>query len=242
MQLLLVDTETIVRIQKRKVSIMNNITININEAAVTAIHEFNSIKGYGVDFYIEAKSSNGTVYFQIVTYDNEARSYCRYIHEGDYVRVTGELKTKPYRKKDGTEGLSLLIERPVLFSKIASSNSKPQFQQQAEKSIETESSEEQNQDKNAVTADDTSYYEKFKDYSDIENPWEYAPEELEKIFRHIEEYKKQTRTSLAADTALQELHTETASQYKPESSYSEDSSGKTQYPPTIPEDEDDMPF
>ena len=223
---------------------MSEVNININSAAVTAIHEFKSFKGYGVDFYIEAQSSNGTVYFQVVLYDDTACNYCRYIHEGDYVRVTGDLKTKPYRKKDGTEGLSLIIERPVVFSKIAGCNRIEQLQQNAAKCIETASSEEQSQDKNAVPADDASYYDRFKDYSDVD-PFEYEPEELEKIIKHIEEYKKQANTvtiPVEADTALQELKTETASQYKPESSHCEDTSGRTQYPPATPEDEDVLPF
>ncbi len=217
---------------------MSQVNVTIEEAAVTAVHEFNSFKGYGADFYVEAQSSNSTVYLQVVVYDDEARSYCRYIHEGDYVRITGDLKTKPYRKKDGTEGLSLIIERPVVFSKIVSGNSKPQLQQQTEKSIETVSSEEQNQDENAVTADNTSYYDQFKDYSDVD-PFDYYPEELEKIIKHIEEYKKQNKTSSAADTAPQELNAETASQYKPESSQYEDASGRTQYPPDISDDDEE---
>ena len=106
---------------------MANVNININEAAVTAVHEFRSVRGYGVDFYIEAQSSDCTVYLQVVTYDNEARSYCQYIHEGDYVRVTGDLKVKVYKKKDGTEGTALIIERPVSFSKLVRDNSKPQL-------------------------------------------------------------------------------------------------------------------
>ena len=39
----------------------SNISLPINKATVTAVHEFNSFKGYGVDFFIEAQTSNGTV-------------------------------------------------------------------------------------------------------------------------------------------------------------------------------------
>ena len=102
---------------------MSNVNININEAAVTAVKEFRSSLGYGVDFYIEACSSNGTVYLQVVAYDEEARSYSRAIHQGDCVRVTGDLKVKVYPKKDGTAGCSLLIERPKVFTRITCSNS-----------------------------------------------------------------------------------------------------------------------
>ncbi len=43
-----------------------------------------------------------------------------------------------------------------------------------------------------------------------------------------------------ADIASRKVHTETASQYKSESSHYEDVSRRTQYPPVIPEDE--LPF
>lgn len=108
---------------------MSQVDVNINEAVVTAVHEFKSFKGYGVDFFVEARSTKGTVFLQVVTYDNEARSYCQYIHEGDYVRVTGDLTVKVYKKKDGTEGTALTIERPVSFSKIVRSDSKLQLLQ-----------------------------------------------------------------------------------------------------------------
>lgn len=148
MQLLHNDTEEDVNKKRKLVLTMSEVNVNINSAAVTAIHEFNSFMGYGVDFYIEARSSIGTVYLQVVVYDNEARSYCRYIHEGDYVRVTGDLKTDKYKKKDGTEGISLIIERPVSFSKIVGSDSESQLLQQTKEYIETVSSEEQSQDIN----------------------------------------------------------------------------------------------
>lgn len=184
---------------------------------------------------IEAQSSNGTVYLQVVVYDEEARNDCRVIHEGDTVKVTGVLSVKPYQKKDGTVGTAVTIERPTLFVKIASNNCHPQLLQQTEETINNESSD----DKNAVTASDEAYYSSYKDYSDIENPWEYEPEELEKIFKHIEEYKKRTRTSSPAGTVLQEQHAETASQQPNDSDY-EDVSDKPQYPFDTPED--DLPF
>ena len=131
---------------------MANVNINIIEATVTAVHEFRSVRGFGADFFIEAQSSDCTVYLQVVVYDNEARSYCQYIHEGDYVRVTGDLKVKVYKKKDGTEGTALIIERPVSFSKIVRSNSKSQLLQN------THDGKTQNivQSTNAVTANAVS--------------------------------------------------------------------------------------
>lgn len=105
---------------------MSNINVSIIEAVVTAVHEFNCLKGYGVDYFVEVQSSNSTVYLQIVVYDNDARSYCQYIHEGDSINVTGDLKVKVYKKKDGTDGIALIIERPVSFSKIDHSKDKPQ--------------------------------------------------------------------------------------------------------------------
>ena len=107
---------------------MCEVYVNINEATVTAVNEFNSFKGYGVDFFIEVKGSNGTVYLQVVLYDNIARRNYGYIHAGDHVKVTGDLKVKPYEKKDGTAGTALIIERPISFSKIVSGYSEPQLQ------------------------------------------------------------------------------------------------------------------
>lgn len=103
--------------------------INIDEAAVTAVNEFNSKIGYGVDFYVKARNSRDVEYFQVVVYDDEARSYCRHIHEGDHVRVTGIMTTKPYKKKNGENGLQLIIERPLDFRKYSSGNSEQQLLQ-----------------------------------------------------------------------------------------------------------------
>ncbi len=108
---------------------MATVDVNINEAAVTAVHEFKSYMGYGVDFYIETQSSDCTLYLQVVVYDEEARKKHSYIHEGDYIKVTGALKDKPYQKKDGTAGHSLLIEKPVIFDKIVGRNCEQQSQQ-----------------------------------------------------------------------------------------------------------------
>ena len=105
---------------------MGTVDVNINEAAVTAVHEFGSYKGWGIDFFIKVQSSDCTVYLQVVLYDEEARRKSSYIHEGDFVRVVGILKDKPYQKKDGTAGHSLLIERPIVFDKIVGRNSNPQ--------------------------------------------------------------------------------------------------------------------
>ena len=109
---------------------MSQVDININAAAVTAIHRFSSRKGEGADFFISAQSSNCTVYLQVTLYDDEARRNCNYIHEGDMVRVTGVLKMKTYIKADGTAGYSLVIERPISFSKIVGCNSNLQSLQQ----------------------------------------------------------------------------------------------------------------
>ena len=114
------------------------VNINIDEAAVTAVHEFQSNMGFGADFFVKARNSRDEEYFQVVVYDNEARSYCRYIHEGDHVRVTGILTTKPYKKKNGENGLSLILERPTAFRKIASGNSNQQLQQQDIESLSLE--------------------------------------------------------------------------------------------------------
>ena len=107
---------------------MATVDVSINEAVVTAVREFNSFKGYGVDVFIVVQSSDCTLYLQVVLYDNEARRNKPNIHEGDYVRVAGILKDKPYIKKDGTAGHSLLIERPVTFAKIDGRNSVQQLQ------------------------------------------------------------------------------------------------------------------
>ena len=108
---------------------MSSVNININEAAVTAVREFNSFKGYGLDIFIEAQSSDCTLYLQVTLYDNEARRNSPYVRVGDHVKVAGTLKYKPYTKKDGTAGHSLLIERPVTFTKTGSGNSETLSQQ-----------------------------------------------------------------------------------------------------------------
>ncbi len=165
---------------------LSMVNIIINEAAVTAVNEFKSFKGYGVDFFVEASSSNGSVYFQIVVYDDAARSYSRYIHEGDHVKVTGFLKTKPYKKKNGCDGLSLIIERPNEFRKISGSNSELQLPQQPTEneplSLEDIIEMESAVPASAVTADNT------------------------------ENEEHECFPPKKADTALQELQAETASQ------------------------------
>ena len=108
---------------------MENVKLYINEAAVTAVHEFNSYKGYGVDFFIAARSNYSTLYLQVVLYDNEARRYSNIIHKGDNIMVEGSLKVKPYSKSDDTAGYSLVIEKPVVFRKANSSTSDQQSQQ-----------------------------------------------------------------------------------------------------------------
>ena len=107
---------------------MSEININIYKAVVTAIKEFNTCKGYGVDFYVEAKCSDCTVYLQIVFYDRAAQLYYKSVHEGDYVIVSGTLKVKPYIKKDGTTGCSLLIEKPTDFCLMTVNKSEKQEQ------------------------------------------------------------------------------------------------------------------
>ena len=119
---------------------MSTVDININEAKVTAINEFTSRMGYGLDVFIEAKSSYCTVYLQVVIYDDEARKTHSSICEGDYVRVTGMLKEKTYTKKDGSAGYSLIIEKPVVFSKIVVSNGELQSPQATDNSKKTEAS------------------------------------------------------------------------------------------------------
>ena len=145
----------------------SNISLPINKATVTAVHEFKSFKGYGVDFFIEAQTSNGTVYLQVVTYDDMARSYCQYIHAGDEVQITGALKVKTYQKKDGTAGTALVIERPVSFSKIVSSNSSTQSPQTS-----TDESKISSQATNAVPAtaetDEDNYWDDTEFWADVE--------------------------------------------------------------------------
>lgn len=129
---------------------MSNVNINIKEAAVTAVNRFTTFKGIGADFYIEARSSNCTVYLQVVLYDTEATRALSSICIGDCVTVAGDLKDKPYPKKDGTEGHSLLVERPSLFRKIAGGNSEQQLPQQA--NDHSASAEYHGEMMNAVTA------------------------------------------------------------------------------------------
>lgn len=113
---------------------MSKVNINVQEAVVTAINKFSSYKGFGADFFVGAQSCNGTVYLQVTLYDSEARRNCDYIHEGDKVRITGDMKVKPYIKKDGTAGCSLIVERPIVFSKIISGNCDQQSQRFPEES------------------------------------------------------------------------------------------------------------
>ena len=214
---------------------MSTVNVNINEAAVTAVKKFTTFKGVGADFYIEARSSKCTVYLQVVLYDAEATRALSSICEGDSVTVAGDLKDKPYHLKNGAEGHSLVVERPAVFMKLIRRNSEPQLLQQADETINTTSSDDEyGQEVNAVTASDASYYEQFNDYSDIENPWEYEPEELEKIYKHIEERKKKAYASSTAnesnefyspaetDTVLQKPNAETALQYPLDTSEDDD--------------------
>ncbi len=202
------------------------VDVNINEATVTAVHEFHSIKGYGVDFYVEARSNNGAVFLQIIVYDNEARNYCRYIHEGDHVKVTGNMTVKPYAKKDGTTGCSFVVERPIMFRKIVGWNSEQQLLQRGNQ-VETPSLEDIVAAENAITATAISADNK----SDNNDKLQHKTNETE--------------------TALQNPHTVTAEQQNKELNEQISRIETKRYPPLrfsseyrqpTPEDEDDLPF
>jgi len=143
---------------------MSQVNVNVNEAIVAAVKEFNTFKGYGVDFYVQAHSSSGTVILQVVLYDNEARSYCQNIHVGDTVSITGNLKVKIYRKADGAEGFSLVIEKPVSFTRIASGSSKQLLQTSETDNKEKSEAEEE------VTITARTACENIKD----DNTWDSA--------------------------------------------------------------------
>ena len=112
---------------------MSEVNVNIDKAEVTQIREFCSSKGYGIDIYVTAKSSDCTVYLQIVLYDERARKGYNIVHVGDILTVKGILKVKNYPKNDGTTGWSLTIENPEYLCQVQnSSNSIPQLPQQTE--------------------------------------------------------------------------------------------------------------
>ena len=135
---------------------MSKVNVNIDEAIVTAVHKFRSSKGEGIDFYVEAKSSNCTVYLQIVLYDEEARSrMVNSIQKGDSVRVTGQLKLKSYQKSDATAGCSLVIERPEVFSIIAGRKNEQQFQHAIPNYSEEQTEHESRSANNILKAEDT---------------------------------------------------------------------------------------
>lgn len=164
----------------------SNIILPISKATVTAVHEFKSFKGYGVDFYIEAQTSNGTVYLQIVTYDDMARSYCQHIHAGDEVQITGALKVKTYQKKDGTAGTALIIERPTAFAKIASGNRMqlPQDTTGNETPKEMNTRTENAVSASAVTADHSADNKDSRLESDNSEASLYENEEINRIVRN----------------------------------------------------------
>lgn len=117
---------------------MSNVLVDIQSATVTSIREFNTYKGYGVDFYIKAQGTECTVYLQVVLFDREARNQFSFFNEGDTVRVAGILKDRPYLKKDGTPGHSLIIENPGVFHKIITSNNTPRSQPAVNSNVPTE--------------------------------------------------------------------------------------------------------
>ncbi len=106
---------------------MSKVNVSIDEAAVTRITEFHSHQGYGLDIFIEAKSSTCTVYLQVVLYDDRARDAFNRIHVGDSLKISGPLKVKNYVKSDGTDGWSLVLENPEPFHVIQNRNNKPQL-------------------------------------------------------------------------------------------------------------------
>lgn len=205
---------------------MENVMVTIKDAAVTAVREFRSFKGYGVDFYIEAMSGNSPLYFQVVFYDDIARSYCRNIHEGDHVKVTGSFRDKIYRKNDGTDGHSLLMERPKVFAKTAGGNSEQQLPQQ-DNQHEAQSSEDIIEAENAATA---------------------AAISAENVAENNENSQCITEK---AETALQDPHAVTAEQQTAEQNEQKPQTETKRYPPLCfctgsrlptPEDEDELPF
>ena len=94
---------------------MPSVNVNTKKATVIDVHSFQTRQGYGVDFYVEANSGIGTVYLQIVLYDDRARKATANIQKGDLLDISGCLKHKTYQKKDGSTGSSLVIENPTLL-------------------------------------------------------------------------------------------------------------------------------
>ena len=88
------------------------------KGTVTLVKDFHSSQGYGVDFYVEDKDAMGTVYLQVVAYDDTARTYFSDIKENDHVRGNGRLKVRPYTKRDGSHAMSLIVENPECFEKV----------------------------------------------------------------------------------------------------------------------------
>lgn len=208
---------------------MSNINIHIEDGTVTGIREFTSRIGYGADFFVEAKGDKCTVYFQVTVYDDTARSYRSYIHEGDHVIVTGDLKDKVYKKSDGSEGHSLIIERPINLRKIVRGTSGMQVPQNNTEDeddfLDLIFGEDEAATVSAVTAS--------------ENGDNLTRNEI----ISAEENADTARQEPQAETAKAESKVESVLEIpqKRPSTYA-DPSGRTQYPLATPKDEEDLPF
>ena len=97
---------------------MSSVKIETKNATVIKLHPFRTSQGYGTDVFIEAKSDISTTYLQVVVYDEQAETAMRILHVDDVVDVSGELKSKKFVMKDGSNGFSIIVEKPTLFDKI----------------------------------------------------------------------------------------------------------------------------
>ena len=165
---------------------MSTVNIEIKEAIVTSVREFNTRKGPGLCCNIEASSHIGTVYLEVVLYDGDALRISGLIHEGDIVTVSGYLKDKPYTKRDGTSGNSILIERPTAFAKIASGNRMqlPQDTTGNETPKEMNTRTENAVSASAVTADNSADNKDSRLESDNSEASLYENEEINRIVRN----------------------------------------------------------
>ena len=140
-------------LNKKVVTLMENLIVTINEATITNMHEVHSNQGYGLDIFIRAENDAGTVYLQIVLYDDRARAAYRSVQVGNCIKLSGQLKVKNYSKKDGTTGLSLVVENPSPINIIPHRNNESQRQDQPSSS-DTPTNTSSNTPTNTLLDDD----------------------------------------------------------------------------------------
>ena len=160
---------------------MPRVEVNTKKATVTKVCPFQTRMGPGVNFYVEAKSDIGTVYLQVVLYDERARKALLDIHKDNLLDISGSLKYQMYQKKDGTTGYSLVIENPEQLTvhknpadtasqELQSNTSQLDYPEDAEQqSVET--AETDQQDLHAVTAQQQA----AEQHEQVQQPKRYPP-------------------------------------------------------------------